>query len=77
MTQHHASCGADCDVKHLPGHVAIVCSSTISRRCHLPTGRAPPHYGNIVRIESSSMLSSADHGNLVPLGTLSFHNSTL
>ncbi|GBN92578.1 hypothetical protein AVEN_112886-1 [Araneus ventricosus] len=29
----------DCDVKHLPRHVAIACSSTISRRCHLSTGR--------------------------------------
>ncbi|GBM29224.1 hypothetical protein AVEN_115996-1 [Araneus ventricosus] len=39
MTQHHAPCGADCDVKRLPRHVAIVCSSIISRRCHLSTGR--------------------------------------
>ncbi|GBM99418.1 hypothetical protein AVEN_78636-1 [Araneus ventricosus] len=39
MTQHHAPCGADCDVKHLPWHFAIVCSSTISRRCHLSTER--------------------------------------
>ncbi|GBN50055.1 hypothetical protein AVEN_256379-1 [Araneus ventricosus] len=39
MTQHHAPCGTNCDVKHLLASVAIVCSFTISRRCLLSTGR--------------------------------------
>ncbi|GBM05016.1 hypothetical protein AVEN_121289-1 [Araneus ventricosus] len=39
MTQNHAPCGTNCDVKHLPASVAIACSFTISRRCLLSTGR--------------------------------------